>query len=210
MQIRHGSMYYSSNRVKVLNVMAESERHHMRACFGPSDQLVLVLPNKPSSGQPATVEIHDAQMLEVQNEFECRSLFAGPLVGLDAPNYKLFYQCKKWMTGTQNIVKEEKRLFELIGNFLEHHIKQNGLKMSNSLKMSLLSLPKDTGSLWDCGTTWRAQELTVVFILDDWFDSSDFEENDASQRFDEILNASPPATDVSCCVSFWMQTLTAG
>ncbi|XP_053380048.1 protein transport protein Sec16A-like [Mercenaria mercenaria] len=248
-------------QLKVLNVMAESERHHMRACFGPSDQLVLVLPNKPSNGQPATVEIHDAQRLEEQNEFECRSLFAGPLVRLDAPNYKLFYQCKKWMTGTQNIVEEDRDSFELIGNFLEHHIKQNGVMVRKNLIDLILKGHETTTTIQPNSDEEESddrvnkifaqglEEIDQPFRVDrsimslkevadhfrhllmygwkkdalDWavksklwghafllahfmgrqaqayvigrFDSSDFEENDASQRFYEILNASPPATD---------------
>lgn len=54
---------------------------HVRACFGPNGQLVKVVPNRPADGQPATIEIHDVQvMLEENTEAEELRQFPGPLV----------------------------------------------------------------------------------------------------------------------------------
>lgn len=54
---------------------------HVRVCFGPTGQLVTVLPTRPAEGQPATVEIHDVQvMLQDDPEVEKLKAFPGPLI----------------------------------------------------------------------------------------------------------------------------------
>lgn len=54
---------------------------HMRTCFGPNGQLVIVQPNRPTEGQPAVVEIHEVTTI-LQNDPEMEELkdFLGPLV----------------------------------------------------------------------------------------------------------------------------------
>ena len=54
---------------------------HMRACFGPNGQLVKVLPNRPTDGQPATIEIHEVEAMLAEN-VESQELreFPGPLI----------------------------------------------------------------------------------------------------------------------------------
>ena len=54
---------------------------HVRVCFGPTGQLVTVLPSRPAEGQPATVEIHDVQvLLQDHQQTEELKTFPGPLV----------------------------------------------------------------------------------------------------------------------------------
>ena len=53
----------------------------MRASFGPNGQLVKILPNRPTDGQPATIEIHEVEAMLAEN-IEAQELreFPGPLI----------------------------------------------------------------------------------------------------------------------------------
>ena len=54
---------------------------HLCVRFGPGGQLVKVMPNRPSEGEPATVEIHDlSEMLQDNPETDELKSFPGPLV----------------------------------------------------------------------------------------------------------------------------------
>jgi hypothetical protein len=54
---------------------------HVRVCFGPTGQLVTVLPTRPAEGQPGTVEIHDISiLLQDRPEVDELKTFPGPLV----------------------------------------------------------------------------------------------------------------------------------
>lgn len=54
---------------------------HARASFGPTGQLIRILPNSPFDGQPAVVEITDVAALftDVSDADELRR-FPGPLI----------------------------------------------------------------------------------------------------------------------------------
>ena len=54
---------------------------HMRASFGPNGQIVKILPNRPTDGQPATIEIHEVEAMLAENteSLELRE-FPGPLI----------------------------------------------------------------------------------------------------------------------------------
>ncbi|XP_026581338.1 protein transport protein Sec16A-like [Pseudonaja textilis] len=53
---------------------------HVCAKFGPGGQLIKVLPNVPSEGQPALVEIHSMEMvMQHSSEQEEMRAFPGPL-----------------------------------------------------------------------------------------------------------------------------------
>ena len=53
----------------------------MRASFGPNGQIVKILPNRPTDGQPATIEIHEVEAMLAENteSLELRE-FPGPLI----------------------------------------------------------------------------------------------------------------------------------
>lgn len=54
---------------------------HTRAAFGPTGQLVHVLPNSPLDGQPAVVELIDvASLLSGSPDMEELKKFPGPLI----------------------------------------------------------------------------------------------------------------------------------
>ena len=57
---------------------------HLRASFGPSGQLVQVMPNAPKEGQPAVVVIQDGQQFLGcdDTQIEAFNAFPGPLVRL--------------------------------------------------------------------------------------------------------------------------------
>ena len=63
----------------------------MRASFGPNGQLVKILPNRPTDGQPATIELHEVEAMLAEN-MESQELreFPGPLIRYAATCWKQY------------------------------------------------------------------------------------------------------------------------
>ncbi|XP_061183855.1 uncharacterized protein LOC133192032 isoform X3 [Saccostrea echinata] len=108
--------------------------------FGPGGHLVKVMPNRPSEGQPATVEIHDLnEMLQDNPETEELKNFPGPLVRGDTHKNDVLTYCQaKAKTSAENVQLTDRDSAELIWRFLELLIKQNGTFVGTDIADLLL------------------------------------------------------------------------
>ncbi|BFZ20597.1 hypothetical protein BsWGS_23637 [Bradybaena similaris] len=113
---------------------------HVRASFGPSGQLVKVLPNRPKDGQPALVEVQNIQtILESCPEVEELQMFPGPLArNTTHKNDVLLFCQKKARACAENIDIVDRESAQLIWKFLELLIKQNGSAVGTDLSDLLL------------------------------------------------------------------------
>ncbi|KAL3871831.1 hypothetical protein ACJMK2_039803 [Sinanodonta woodiana] len=113
---------------------------HLRASFGPGGQLVKVLPNRPTEGQPATVEIYELESLIPDNEERDQMKeFPGPLVKNDTHKNDVVVFCqKKARACAENINMMDRESAELIWRFLELLIKQNGIVVGTDIADLLL------------------------------------------------------------------------
>ncbi|KAK7502616.1 hypothetical protein BaRGS_00006191, partial [Batillaria attramentaria] len=114
---------------------------HVRVCFGPTGQLVKVLPNRPAEGQPATVEIHDVQvMLQENDEVKDLRVFPGPLVRNETHKNDVLLLCqKKAKECVENIDMVDRESAELIWRLLELLLKQNGTIIGTDIADLLLA-----------------------------------------------------------------------
>ncbi|KAK3590775.1 hypothetical protein CHS0354_038713 [Potamilus streckersoni] len=113
---------------------------HLRASFGPGGQLVKVLPNRPTEGQPASVEIYELESLIPDNEERDQMKeFPGPLVKNDTHKNDVVVFCqKKAKACADNINMVDRESAELIWKFLELLIKQNGIVVGTDIADLLL------------------------------------------------------------------------
>uniref|UniRef100_A0AAY4A4P3 Protein transport protein Sec16A n=1 Tax=Denticeps clupeoides TaxID=299321 RepID=A0AAY4A4P3_9TELE len=109
---------------------------HRCARFGPSGQLIMVLPNLPSAGQPALVELHNMETLmqDSQEQAELRA-FPGPLI--------------KMQTSTQECMRNDdlidKESAYLIWEFIVLLCRQNGTVVGTDIADLLL---REHRSVW--------------------------------------------------------------
>ncbi|XP_025111637.1 uncharacterized protein LOC112574654 isoform X3 [Pomacea canaliculata] len=114
---------------------------HMRTCFGPNGQLVIVQPNRPTEGQPAVVEIHEVTTI-LQNDPEMEELkdFLGPLVRNQTHKNDVLLLCQKRAKEcAENINMVDRESAELIWRFLELLLKQNGSIIGTDIADLLLA-----------------------------------------------------------------------
>ncbi|GFO45592.1 transport protein sec16a [Plakobranchus ocellatus] len=113
---------------------------HTRACFGPSGQLVKVLPNRPADGQPALVELQDVQtLLQACPEAEELRKFPGPLTRANTHKKDVLLFCQqKAKECAENVSMTDRESAQLIWRLLELLIKQNGSVVGTDLSDLLL------------------------------------------------------------------------
>ncbi|XP_070176214.1 protein transport protein Sec16A-like isoform X2 [Littorina saxatilis] len=114
---------------------------HVRVCFGPTGQLVTVLPTRPAEGQPAKVEIHDTQlMLQDSDEMEDLKVFPGPLVRNETHKNDVLMYCQKMAKEcSEDVDMLDRESAELIWRLLELLLKQNGTIIGTDIADLLLA-----------------------------------------------------------------------
>ncbi|XP_004757009.2 protein transport protein Sec16A isoform X1 [Mustela putorius furo] len=120
---------------------------HVCARFGPGGQLIKVIPNLPSEGQPALVEIHSMETLlqHTPEQEELRS-FPGPLGKDDTHKADVINFAQSKATNclqNQNLIDKESA--SLLWNFIVLLCRQNGTVVGTDLAELLL---RDHRTVW--------------------------------------------------------------
>nr|XP_055181145.1 protein transport protein Sec16A isoform X7 [Nyctereutes procyonoides] len=120
---------------------------HVCARFGPGGQLIKVIPNLPSEGQPALVEIHSMETLlqHTPEQEELRS-FPGPLGKDDTHKVDVInFAQNKATKCLQNENLIDKESASLLWNFIVLLCRQNGTVVGTDLAELLL---QDHKTVW--------------------------------------------------------------
>ncbi|XP_022356175.1 protein transport protein Sec16A isoform X2 [Enhydra lutris kenyoni] len=120
---------------------------HVCARFGPGGQLIKVIPNLPSEGQPALVEIHSMETLlqHTPEQEELRS-FPGPLGKDDTHKADVINFAQSKATNClQNQSLIDKESASLLWNFIVLLCRQNGTVVGTDLAELLL---RDHKTVW--------------------------------------------------------------
>ncbi|XP_055988911.1 protein transport protein Sec16A isoform X2 [Sorex fumeus] len=120
---------------------------HLCARFGPGGQLIKVMPNLPSEGQPALVEIHSMESLlqHTPEQEEMRS-FPGPLGKDDTHKVDVINFAQKKATKClqdENLLDKESA--SLLWNFIVLLCRQNGTVVGTDIAELLL---RDHKTVW--------------------------------------------------------------
>ncbi|OCT67033.1 protein transport protein Sec16A isoform X3 [Xenopus laevis] len=120
---------------------------HICARFGPGGQLIKVLPNLPSDGQPALVEIHNMEVI-MQNSPEQEQLrsFPGPLVKDETHKVDVInFAQKKSKECFQNESLLDQESSCLLWDFIVLLCRQNGTVVGTDIAELLL---RDHKTVW--------------------------------------------------------------
>uniref|UniRef100_A0A098LZ83 Protein transport protein sec16 n=1 Tax=Hypsiglena sp. JMG-2014 TaxID=1550645 RepID=A0A098LZ83_9SAUR len=120
---------------------------HVCAKFGPGGQLIKVLPNLPSEGQPALVEIHSMEMvMQHSSEQEEMRAFPGPLTKDDTHKVDVInYAQNKATRCAQNEALMDKESARLLWDFVVLLCRQNGTVVGTDIAELLL---QDHKTVW--------------------------------------------------------------
>ncbi|KAK2120694.1 hypothetical protein P7K49_002080 [Saguinus oedipus] len=120
---------------------------HVCARFGPGGQLIKVIPNLPSEGQPALVEVHSMEaLLQHTSEQEEMRAFPGPLGKDDTHKVDVInFAQNKAMKCLQNENLIDKESASLLWNFIVLLCRQNGSVSSCCFVSS-----------WECSASLRS------------------------------------------------------
>uniref|UniRef100_A0A8C6QUM0 Protein transport protein sec16 n=1 Tax=Nannospalax galili TaxID=1026970 RepID=A0A8C6QUM0_NANGA len=120
---------------------------HVCARFGPGGQLIKVIPNLPSEGQPALVEVHSLETL-LQHTFEQEEMrsFPGPLGKDDTHKVDVInFAQNKATKCLQNESLMDKESASLLWNFIILLCRQNGTVVGTDIAELLL---RDHRTVW--------------------------------------------------------------
>uniref|UniRef100_A0AAY4A1H1 Protein transport protein sec16 n=1 Tax=Denticeps clupeoides TaxID=299321 RepID=A0AAY4A1H1_9TELE len=120
---------------------------HRCARFGPSGQLIMVLPNLPSAGQPALVELHNMETLmqDSQEQAELRA-FPGPLIKEETHKVDVIkFAQNKAQECMRNDDLIDKESAYLIWEFIVLLCRQNGTVVGTDIADLLL---REHRSVW--------------------------------------------------------------
>ncbi|XP_032089471.1 protein transport protein Sec16A isoform X2 [Thamnophis elegans] len=120
---------------------------HVCTKFGPGGQLIKVLPNLPSEGQPALVEIHSMEMImQHSSEQEEMRAFPGPLTKDDTHKVDVInYAQNKATRCSQNDALIDKESARLLWDFIVLLCRQNGTVVGTDIAELLL---QDHKTVW--------------------------------------------------------------
>ncbi|KAM3825332.1 protein transport protein Sec16A isoform 2-T3 [Vipera latastei] len=120
---------------------------HVCAKFGPGGQLIKVLPNLPSEGQPALVEMHSMEMLmQHSSEQEEMRAFPGPLTKDDTHKVDVInFAQNKASRCSQNDALIDKESARLLWDFVVLLCRQNGTVVGTDIAELLL---QDHKTVW--------------------------------------------------------------
>ncbi|XP_007441607.1 protein transport protein Sec16A [Python bivittatus] len=120
---------------------------HVCAKFGPGGYLIKVLPNLPSEGQPALVEIHSMEMImQHSSEQEEMRAFPGPLTKDDTHKVDVInFAQNKATRCSQNDALIDKESARLLWDFVVLLCRQNGTVVGTDIAELLL---QDHKTVW--------------------------------------------------------------
>ncbi|XP_045419915.1 protein transport protein Sec16A isoform X7 [Lemur catta] len=162
---------------------------HICARFGPGGQLIKVLPNLPSEGQPALVEIHSMEtLLQHTSEQEEMRAFPGPLGKGDTHKVDVinFAQNKAAKClQDENLIDRESA--SLLWNFIVLLCRQNGTVVGTDIAELLL---RDHRTVWLPGKS--PNEANLIDFTNEAVEH--VEEEEAGEAQLSFLTDSQPAT----------------
>ncbi|XP_051492563.1 protein transport protein Sec16A isoform X3 [Apus apus] len=153
---------------------------HICARFGPGGFLIKVLPNLPSEGQPALVEIHSMEtMLQHSPEQEEMRAFPGPLAKDDTHKVDVINfaqnkaaQCFK----NENLIDKESA--SLLWDFIVLLCRQNGTVVGTDLAELLL---RDHKTVWLPGKS--PNEANLIDFTNEALEQAEEESGEAQLSF---------------------------
>ncbi|KAI5253553.1 Protein Transport Protein Sec16A [Manis pentadactyla] len=162
---------------------------HICARFGPGGQLIKVIPNLPSEGQPALVEIHSMEtLLQHVPELEELRSFPGPLGKDDTHKVDVIsFAQKKATKCLQNENLIDKESASLLWNFIVLLCRQNGTVVGTDIAELLL---RDHRTVWLPGKS--PNEANLIDFTNEAVEQVEEEESGEAQL--SFLTDSPATT----------------
>nr|XP_009940754.1 PREDICTED: protein transport protein Sec16A [Opisthocomus hoazin] len=161
---------------------------HICARFGPGGFLIKVLPNLPSEGQPALVEIHSMEtMLQHSPEQEEMRAFPGPLAKDDTHKVDVINFAQKKATQcfkNENLIDKESA--SLLWDFIVLLCRQNGTVVGTDLAELLL---RDHKTVWLPGKS--PNEANLIDFTNEALEQVEEESGEAQLSFltDSLITA---------------------
>ncbi|XP_053413910.1 protein transport protein Sec16A isoform X3 [Nycticebus coucang] len=161
---------------------------HICARFGPGGQLIKVIPNLPSEGQPALVEVHSMEtLLQHTAEQEEMRAFPGPLGKGDTHKVDVINFAQNKATKClqdENLIDRESA--SLLWNFIVLLCRQNGTVVGTDIAELLL---RDHRTVWLPGKS--PNEANLIDFTNEAVDQ--VEEEEAGEAQLSFLTDSQPA-----------------
>ncbi|XP_054583178.1 protein transport protein Sec16A [Eptesicus fuscus] len=151
---------------------------HVCARFGPGGQLIRVIPNLPSEGQPALVEVHSMEtLLQHLPEQEEMRTFPGPLGKDDTHKVDVInFAQSKATKCLQNESLIDKESANLLWNFIILLCRQNGTAVGTDVAELLL---QDHRTVWLPGKS--PNEANLIDFTNEALDQAEEEESVEAQ-----------------------------
>ncbi|XP_034785426.2 protein transport protein Sec16A isoform X7 [Pan paniscus] len=161
---------------------------HVCARFGPGGQLIKVIPNLPSEGQPALVEVHSMEaLLQHTSEQEEMRAFPGPLAKDDTHKVDVInFAQNKAMRCLQNENLIDKESASLLWNFIVLLCRQNGTVVGTDIAELLL---RDHRTVWLPGKS--PNEANLIDFTNEAVEQVEEEESGEAQL--SFLTGGPAA-----------------
>ncbi|XP_055206133.2 protein transport protein Sec16A isoform X4 [Gorilla gorilla gorilla] len=161
---------------------------HVCARFGPGGQLIKVIPNLPSEGQPALVEVHSMEaLLQHTSEQEEMRAFPGPLAKDDTHKVDVInFAQNKAMKCLQNENLIDKESASLLWNFIVLLCRQNGTVVGTDIAELLL---QDHRTVWLPGKS--PNEANLIDFTNEAVEQVEEEESGEAQL--SFLTGGPAA-----------------
>ncbi|XP_058301093.1 protein transport protein Sec16A isoform X11 [Hylobates moloch] len=165
---------------------------HVCARFGPGGQLIKVIPNLPSEGQPALVEVHSMEaLLQHTSEQEEMRAFPGPLAKDDTHKVDVInFAQNKAMKCLQNENLIDKESASLLWNFIVLLCRQNGTVVGTDIAELLL---RDHRTVWLPGKS--PNEANLIDFTNEAVEQVEEEESGEAQL--SFLTGGPTAATSS-------------
>nr|XP_053775193.1 protein transport protein Sec16A isoform X11 [Desmodus rotundus] len=151
---------------------------HVCARFGPGGQLIKVIPNLPSEGQPALVEVHSMEtLLQHLPEQEEMRAFPGPLGKDDTHKVDVInFAQNKATKCLQNENLIDKESANLLWNFIILLCRQNGTVVGTDIAELLL---QDHKTVWLPGKS--PNEANLIDFTNEALEQAEEEESGEAQ-----------------------------
>ncbi|XP_037347646.1 protein transport protein Sec16A isoform X7 [Talpa occidentalis] len=166
---------------------------HLCARFGPGGQLIKVIPNLPSEGQPALVEVHSMEtLLQHTPEQEEMLAFPGPLGRDDTHKVDVInFAQNKATKCLQNDNLIDKESASLLWNFIVLLCRQNGTVVGTDIAELLL---RDHRTVWLPGKS--PDEANLIDFTNEAVEQVEEEESGEAQlSFLTGSQAAPASSD---------------
>ncbi|XP_013415161.1 protein transport protein Sec16A isoform X2 [Lingula anatina] len=162
---------------------------HVRATFSACGHLVKVLPNCPSSGEPAMVHISDLEsVIPESDEAEELRIFPGPLIkGQTHKNDVIAFCMHKAKECRENVNMIDRESAELLWKFLVLLIKQNGTVVGTDVSELLLEGHEPTTREYN---RMGMKIVSSAMELDALEEESDSVQQDSVATGDDLNNTS--------------------